>query len=135
MSPKLFSVPHIEKLTIAALLLPMVGWALLLFSVSVKKHFPPAIASKQTLHVETWLTGSRHLTAGVQEPLSRSNDQTQWTGQKSKISLDPETGVLKFESSNFEAPAELSYDGFKWSGFTTQAGRGMPVAVIAWPDF
>lgn len=135
MSPKFFSITHIEKLAVAALLLPMVGWALLLLSVSVKKHFPPAIGSKQTLHVETWLTGSRHNTAGVAETLNRSNDTAQWTGQKSKISLDPATGSLKFESSNFEAPAELSYDGFKWSGFTTVAGRGMPVAVIAWPDF
>ena len=135
MSPKSFSIQNMEKLAIAALLLPIVGWALLLGSVAIKKHFPPEITARRELHVETWLTGSRHIGAGVQETLSRSAETPEWIGQKSKIALDNEMGRLKFESVDFEAPAELSYDGFKWSGFTTVAGRGMPVAVIAWPDF
>lgn len=135
MNPKILSLRAIEKLAISVLVLPFVVWTILIMSMKIKRQFPPSIATKHSLHVETFLSGARHRDAGVQEIVRRTTDDGLWVGQKSKITLDPTTGGLIFECSLFEAPARLSYDGFKWSGFTTKSGRGMPIAVIAWPDF
>ncbi len=135
MNLDLRSIESIEKLAKFALLMPFVAWGLLIFVVGIKKQLPPPIESKSLLHVDSWLTGSRHLGAGVKEALSRTEDKSQWLGTKSKLTFIPESGRLIFESKEFESPATLTYDGSKWSGFTTKSGRGMPVAVSAWADF
>ena len=48
--------------------------------------------------------------------------------------LKPESDQYSFESPLFEAPAVLKFDGYRWTGFTSKAGRGMPIAVEMWPD-
>ena len=123
-----------ERLAISALLIPILGWSLLLTFVEIKKNTPPRISGKPVLHVDTWLVGSRFLLADIHGDLTRTTDD-QWTGERATVTLDPKAQSLIFESPAFETPATLIYDGFKWHGFTTKAGRGMPIAVEAWPDF
>ena len=133
MSEKIFQTKSIESLAIATLCSPFIFWMLIVGIFAIKRQFVPNISEKSALRVDTWLVGQRYNDAGVSEVLSKTGDK-QWVGIKSSVELNPSNRTFVFKASNFDAPTTLTYDGYRWSGFTTKPGRGMPVAVEMWPD-
>ena len=112
---------------------PALIWAAAIVFFGIKTLFPPDLARHDSIKITSSLIGTRFLLAGIDEEATRVSAGS-WKSALAEIRvLDASKRTFELQSPLFTGPVILTYNGFKWAGYTHKAGRQMPIKIEIWP--
>ncbi|MCX6124386.1 MAG: hypothetical protein NTV34_06505 [Proteobacteria bacterium] len=120
-------------IAIGTIVAPGLIWAVVTLFFGVKSLFPPNLANQDAIKITSSLIGTRFLTAGLDEEATRVAAD-EWKSASASIRvLDADKRTFELKSLLFTEPVKLTYNGFKWAGYTHKTGRKMPIKIEIWP--